>query len=59
MNTFEFSPDYMGLKNCPFDKWIEPHKEQVNQWFYRIYMQGYKDAIKDIEKEKNINEQLF
>lgn len=50
MNSFEFSQDYMGIEGCPFDKWIEPHKDQVKQWFYRIYMQGYKDAFEEMRK---------
>lgn len=52
MNSFEFSQDYMGTESSPYEKWIEPHREQVNQWFYRIYMQGYKDAMKEIGKER-------
>ena len=48
---FEFSQEYMGIKDCPLEKWLETHKQQLNSWIYRVYAQGYKDALNDIRKD--------
>lgn len=57
---FEFSQDFMGIENCPIEKWTETHKSQLYSWIYRIYAQGYKDALNDIRKdcEANVPDEL-
>lgn len=57
---FEFSQGYMGIEDCPLEKWLETHKQQLNSWIYRVYAQGYKDALNDIRKDcdGNVSDEL-
>lgn len=49
----------MSEWDCPLEqKWTEPVKEQAIFYLSKAYMQGYNDALAEIEKETRANVQL-